>query len=149
MQKITNEQYEEAYNNQMYQKYMSKIAQSYSNLDRDEVESAKNYVLWQAMIHFNPLKGVKFTTFLCSCFKRELYKIYQRKSKNLSIMGLDSSYRVSTLIPDILMSLSGIEKDLIEMKFVKNMTFNQISEVVGFKKHKIAKKIKKITNRFK
>lgn len=130
---------------------MAKIAMSYKkNLDVDDIESIKNFTLWRVLCNFNPIKGVKFTTYLANSLKKGLYKAYLKKKQLVNnYENFDKSYENDYTMTDIIMSLDGIDKELMDLRFVKMMTFNEISEKTGISSKLVCKKIKKIINRFK
>lgn len=156
MSSVNEKQFEEAINNDYYNKIMYKVCSE--NLkgacSRDEMKSIMMSTLWGCIQKFDNTKKVKFSSYLYRSMQnnsRRFYKKKQRQNKDSEFIdNFHSILKVDTYARDeardILMSVEdlnpGLHKILIQ-KFYYGMTNKEIGEANGYGKEAARKKLKK------
>jgi len=145
MRKITNEEFNRAWNNQEYQKIISKASYPYK-IPPMELQSCKMMGLWEALKGYN--KKSKFSTFLFNQIRFQCLKWIKKFSKEIILPYVDSSVNPETIfldIEDVLKYLDMESQILIQERFIQGKTLRELGIVYGVSHETIRKRLKKIT----
>lgn len=135
---ITDEQFEQAIHNQDYEKILIASISRYGT--KYNTRYHKNMILWEALRAFNPEKhNIKFTTYLYHRARWYVLSKYKAKKRNKETVSMSSIQEISSDIEcdkslmrkqnlkEILEGLDMCDRDILEDKFLKQMTLKEIA----------------------
>lgn len=163
--KITNEAYNEAYNNVDNRRIINSVLSHYKGqLDTDTLKNCGLVGLWRALENHDSSYKTKFTSSLwrftkyaCRTELQALARKQQKKNKNefehsnIDNIYLDNVYsreepslNIFNEIDDI---LSKEQAKIVRMRFVENMTLEEIGSQMGYTKETARQKLKLALNK--
>lgn len=129
---------------------MNAVGSKYRSIDQDQLESIKLNTLWECAKKYDPKKGTKFTSYLYQnlvyAFKNELKKNireFATESIELNTPARASNYT------DIFDGLPKEYANLLEQKYIYNMTMNEIGKKNGYSRETARRKVAKAVNFYK
>lgn len=129
---------------------MNAVGSKYRSIDPDQLDSIKLNTLWECSKKYNPNRGTKFTSFLYQnlvfAFKNEL-KRNIREFPTESI-ELNTPARASNNT-DIFDGMPKEYANLLEQKYIYNMTMNEIGRKNGYSRETARRKVAKAVNFYK
>ena len=150
MKNVTNEEFENEYNNQDNKNIIKAAAKKYSNrLSKDSQKTCGMHGLWRCIQNHDNKYGRKFTTSLFihvdwEC-KREIASMNR---KPLSFLGEGDeeipSPSSSGDFSEILETLSDKQKEIMYQRFYENRTLEEIGKKQGYTKEAARQNINKI-----
>lgn len=155
MRRISDEEFEEALNNELYQKIMyTAISRYYKAISYDDLYTIKLNALWKSLEKYSDDKGTSFTTYLFNnviwlCMKHLVAE--SRHKSRFKNMGntFGGSYYDDNDTCDILNSLDENLAIVIEQRFFGNMTLKEIGNANGYSHEKANQEIKKGVEKIK
>ncbi len=142
---VTNSDYDTAFASEDNLKMMQAATKKYRGiLDREDLKSCKMIGLWKALGEFDENLGVKFTSFLYNvvrneCRKRLRQNAYQHKQVGLLPSGFQREERIQ--IEDFIEGLEHPLDQIIRLRYVQDMTLQEIGTAVGMSKNCVKRKI--------
>lgn len=143
---VSNEEYENALKNYDNVMIMHSASLRFANaLDQDELHRCKLIALWEALQAWKPNGGNKFTAFLYQRVCWECLKNinYNNKKKNINLDYIDQEVLPDTPVSEVLEVLPEDLRNIVEKRYIYNMTFREIGEEYGYSYEAIRKKLKK------
>jgi RNA polymerase sigma factor (sigma-70 family) len=156
MQSVNKKKFEDAMQNEYYQKILMKACNS--NLKnictRDEIKSVMMSTLWSCIEKFNNQKNVKFSTYLYRSIHNNARRIYKKKAREFNNTSLIENFhsiltvseKDRTEARDILDSVKDLNSELhniLIQKYYYGMTNKEIGQSNGYGKEAARKKLKK------
>lgn len=141
--KISNEEYEQAYNLIDNKKIMNSAAKSFrGQLSRDEIESCCNYALLKCLEKYDKSYNQKFTSslyrFVKWCCLQELNKT-KRRIKTTEInsnITINNNFNINRDVQNILFMLSQEDREILTARFIEQKTFLEIGNQYGYTKQR-------------
>ena len=143
---VSNKEYEDALKNRDNIMIMHSAGSNFSHtLDEDEIHRCKLIALWEALQAWKPDRGSKFTVFLYQRVQWECLKSinYNNKHRDVQLDGIDQEILPDTSLDEFLEILPNELRDVIEKRYVYNMTLREIGEEYGYSYENARKKLKK------
>ena len=156
MNKISNEQFENALNDIDNIRIMEAALNRYRSLDEDELISCKLMGLWYSLRRFEEGRS-RFSSYLfgnivyqCkTCIKKKCVdrnrrvEIYTNLYRNL-YRGL--SNKKNDTLEDIVFDIPKHYAELIKQRYLMRMTYKEIGEANGYSRETARKNIKNVKN---
>lgn len=126
---------------------MSKVAWPYKyNIDLDEIESIKMDVLWDCINKYDASKGSKFTSYLYQQLSFAFRSRVKKKKKEFSSEFVrDNTPCMKTQSDmncyDLLEGLPHEISNIIQQRFIYNMTMNEIGNKNGYSRETARRKL--------
>lgn len=155
--KISDIEYQDAYKNQDNQRVIKSVLSKYRHkLDEHTLESCGLQALWKCLQSHDYSFTTKFTSSLWKfttweC-KREIAKVKNKSREQPLEFSADiapDKQPVSYDLSDYFSLLSDDEKQVLNYRFVENMTLLEIGNRFGFTREAARLKIKKAINKIK
>jgi len=149
---VTNEIYEEALKDNDNIMIMHSAGSRFASvLDVDEVYRCKLIALWKALQAWEENLGSKFTGFLYQQVYWECLKNVNRNKKRVEVQAdyIDQEVLPDTPLYEILDGLPSDLQDIVEKRYVYNMTLREIGDEYGFSGETIRKRLKKASKHIK
>lgn len=143
---VSNEEYENALNNQNNLMIMHRAGSCFIHtLDEDEIHRCKLIALWEALQAWKPDRGSNFTSFLYQRVIWECLKVvqYQNKNKDVQVDYIDQEVLPDTPFVEVVENLPDDLQDIVEKRYVYNMTLREIGDEHGYSYETARKKLKK------
>lgn len=134
----------------------------YKFLDSNDVDSYCMQASWYAWLKYDESRGTKFTSFLVYMVDRKLCDLYYRsKEKYKNNKGVDKKYykkiaknhqdnqKNSILVKEILDNLTEEERELLNDRYIKNLSTIEIAKSKNLSPQSIRLKIKSALRRCK
>lgn len=146
--KITDEEYNKAWENELNQKTMATAVKPYLGMiPDDELLSCKMLTLWKSLSNFDSGRGIQFSTYLYRSIVngcRNWLRSYNRDKR--AVQAAVSSYKDKETVSDIshlTESLDSNNAELIHQRYVMNMTLEEIAKKNGYSPQKARRKLNK------
>lgn len=145
--KVDNKTYEEALNNRDNQMIMhSAGARFIRSLDEDEIHRCKLMALWKALQKWRRDRGNKFTNFLYQQVRWECLKSVKQQSKfDIQVEWVDQEVLPDTPLQEIFDCLPLELRNIVEKRYVYNMTLREIGDECGCCYETVRKKLHEAT----
>lgn len=129
---------------------MNAVGAKYRSIDPDQIDSIKLNTLWECSKKYDPKRGAKFTSYLYQnlnfAFKNELKK----KSREFATDTLESSAIDGYVDYDnIFDGIPSEYANLLQQKYIANMTMNEIGMVNGYSRETARRKVAKAVKIYK
>jgi DNA-directed RNA polymerase specialized sigma24 family protein len=129
---------------------MNAVGSRYRSIDPDQLDSIKLNTLWECSKKYNPNRGTKFTSYLYQnlvfAFKNELKKnIREFPTETIEL----NTPAQATNTTDIFDGMPKEYANLLEQKYVYNMTMNEIGDKNGYSRETARRKVAKAVNFYK
>lgn len=143
----------EAMRNQDNKSIIRKVTNRYiSSISKDELNRCGWHGLWKALSYHQDGRGQKFTTSLYRFVDWECKRLLKRSnfSKNISLEGAKIDIPYSEGREDIehlrecLKLLPKNESELVDMKYFREMTLEEIGAVYGYTKENARQKLARV-----
>lgn len=129
---------------------MNAVGSRYRSIDPDQLDSIKLNTLWECSKKYNPNRGTKFTSYLYQnlvfAFKNELKK--NIREFPTETIELNTPARANNTT-DIFDGMPKEYANLLEQKYVYNMTMNEIGDRNGYSRETARRKVAKAVNFYK
>ena len=112
------------------------------SIDVDEIESIKMLTLWKCIEKYDPDRGAKFTSYLYQqlsfAFKNELKK----KKPIHGAKGVNEKHNISTEFNDTISGLPDDVSEILQQRFLGNMTMVEIAKANGYSRETARRRLK-------
>ena len=123
------------------------------SIDVDEIESIKMLTLWKCIEKYDPDRGAKFTSYLYQqlsfAFKNELKKkkpILFRDNNQIDTIhgakGVNEKHNISTEFNDTISGLPDDVSEILQQRFLGNMTMVEIAKANGYSRETARRRLK-------
>ena len=143
---VSNKEYEKALNNKDNTMIMHRACSCFLHvLDEDELYRCKLIALWEALQAWKPDRGSKFTAFLYQRVVWECLKSIKAMNKNrdVQVEYIDRAVLPDTSMDEVLEILPDDLKNVVEKRYLHNMTLREIGDEYGYSYETARKKLKK------
>ena len=139
-----NRNIDEAIKSIDYKKIMDKVCSRYNRyVDEDDMSSMRMYTLWQCLKKFDPLRKVKFTTFLYQQLTFAIKNHLKRQRREYTNIPFSVGQQRDIDIDIALLDMPKDMANLLEQKYVCRMTMNEIGEANGYSRETARRRLKK------
>lgn len=149
---VSNEVYEQALKNRDNLMIMHSAGSCFfSTLEADEIHRCKLMALWKALQAWQEGRGTKFTGFLYQQVHWECLKSinYNKKNKEVQAKYIEREALPDTPTYETLDGLPEELKNIVEKRYLYNMTLREIGDECGFSGETIRKRLKKASKYMK
>jgi DNA-directed RNA polymerase specialized sigma24 family protein len=129
---------------------MNAVGARYRSIDPDQLDSIKLNTLWECAKKYDPKRGTKFTSYLYQnlvfAFKNEIKKRIREYPTETIELNTPAKGTSNT---DIFDGIPEEYVNLLEQKYIYNMTMNEIGNRNGYSRETARRKVAKAVKFYK